>query len=356
MLKLVRKKYRRPLFTGATALLLFLAASSAFMLLAPAGDGSNVQLVDVAKGANLFRPAAELERKGVIRSATAFVWLARLRGLDNRVQAGSYRFDDGMSLSEIIRKMVDGEVYSYRFAVPEGYSIYQLAELLDGRRIHSRADFLAACTDPELLSELGIPASSVEGYLFPATYNISPGMKPSDTVRLMVATFEKVSAREVSPLFSKRDPARHRLVTLASLVEKEAVNPGERPLIASVFYNRLRKGMRLQSDPTAVYGVRPFGGKVTGEDVRRFSPYNTYKIKGLPPGPIGNPGTGALRAALEPQSSQYLYFVARNDGTHYFSTTLDQHNRAVTKYLKSNARNRTESGYRNDHQSLTGGR
>src|SRR5512145_524056 len=113
--------------------------------------------------------------------------------------------------------------------------------------------------------------------------------------------------------------------------------------------------MRLQSDPTAVYGVRPFGGKVTGEDVRRFSPYNTYKIKGLPPGPIGNPGTGALRAALAPQSSQYLYFVARNDGTHYFSTTLDQHNMAVTKYLKGNARNRTESGYRNDHQSLTGG-
>ena len=360
MLKLVPKKYRSPIILLLSVILLTLLAASIFLAQMPAGDGSNVQMVDCVKGASLSRAASDMERRGVIRSATALVWLARLKGVDSQVQAGTYRINDAMTPSEIIRKMVAGDVYGFRFAVPEGYSIYQLAELLHGRRIHSRADFLAACTDREIPREFGIPGVSVEGYLFPATYNITPRMKPADTVRMMVRQFEKVCGSQVSPLFMKRDNTRHKLVTLASLVEKEAVEPNEQPVIASVFFNRLRKGMRLQSDPTAVYGVRSFAGKVTREDIRRPSPYNTYHISGLPPGPIGNPGTGALKAVIKPQNTSYFYFVARNDGTHFFSSTLDQHNGAVTKYLKGKANNQSElrniPGYRNDHPNFAGGR
>ncbi|WP_237754282.1 endolytic transglycosylase MltG [Geobacter sp. OR-1] len=357
--RLIPKRFAKPVLLTAAALLIVLAATSGIALLPP-GDGANVQLVDCAKGASLSRASADMKRKGIIRSSTALVLLARFKGVDNQVQAGTYRLTDAMSLAEILRKLVAGEIYAYRFAVPEGYSIFQLAELLDSRRIHAKADFLAACTDRALLREFGITATSVEGYLFPATYNITPGMKPVDTVRMMVRQFEKTCENQFSPALAKRGDARHRLVTLASIVEKEAVDPKERPLIASVFYNRLGKGMRLQSDPTAVYGLRPFAGKISGEDVRRSSPYNTYRIHGLPPGPIGNPGAGALQAVLAPQNTPYYYFVARNDGTHFFSTTLDQHNMAVTKYLKSKGRERLESGavpgYRNDHPSVTGGR
>jgi UPF0755 protein len=206
--------------------------------------------------------------------------------------------------------------------------------MLDGRKIHGKDEFLAACADRALLSELQLPGPTVEGYLFPATYNITPGMSPADTIRMMVRQFETVCSG-ISPQLAKSVRSRHNLVTLASLVEKEAVEQKEQPLIASVFFNRLRKGMRLQSDPTAVYGFRPFSGKVTREDVLRTSPYNTYRINGLPPGPIGNPGAEALKAVLTPQSSPYLYFVAKKDGTHFFSTTLDQHNDAVRKYLKN---------------------
>jgi UPF0755 protein len=358
--RLISEKYRQPVllclcvFTAATLAVLM------YLFLVPAGNGANVQIVDCIKGAPLSRAAADMERRGVIRSSTALVWLARIKGQDAQVQAGAYQFNDGMKLSEILRKMVEGDVYAIRFAVPEGYSMFQLAELLEGRRIHSRVDFLSACNDKALLQELGIPGGSVEGYLFPATYNITPGMKPADTVRMMVRQFEKISGGQISPLFIKKDRERHKLVTLASLVEKEAVDPKERPLIASVFSNRLKKGMRLQSDPTAVYGFRSFAGKVTHEDVRRSSPYNTYLISGLPPGPIGNPGAGALKAVLNPPASPYIYFVARNDGTHHFSSTLDQHNMAVKKYLKDKVRDSSASGsvpgYKNDHPSFTGGR
>lgn len=325
--------FRRNFFIATSLLSVVVVLFCFYWSLLPPGDGSNKVLVDCVKGAPLARTADELERRGLIRSSFSLVWLARLKGEDNKVHAGLYRFDDGMTPSEILRKMVDGDVYAFRFAVPEGYSIHQLAEMLDGRKIHQKGEFLSACSDRALLDELKIPGPTVEGYLFPATYNITPGMKPDDTIRMMVKHFNTV-CRGLSPLLEQGGRHLHNLVTLASLVEKEAVVPTEQPLIASVFLNRLKKGMRLQSDPTAVYGFRSFGGRVTHDDVMRLSPYNTYQISGLPPGPIGNPGAGSLLAVINPQKSSYLYFVAKKDGTHFFSTSLDQHNMAVKRYLK----------------------
>lgn len=300
----------------------------------PHGEGQVSGIVDFAKGSTLRKLADELEIRGIIGSARMLQLYARLRGVGNKVQAGTYQFSDAMTPAEILRMLVSGEVYEQRFALPEGYSIYQVAEMLDSRGFFKGADFLRACRNTTLLRELGIKGESVEGYLYPGTYNLLKVEDAAALVRLMAERFAKVYGERFSSLESNSRLTRRQIITLASIVEKEAVAPEEKPLIASVFFNRLQKGMPLQSDPTAIYGVRAFGGKVSGSDVRRNTAYNTYLIKGLPPGPIGNPGEGAIAAVLSPAASGYYYFVAKKDGTHHFSTTLDEHNRAVNRYLK----------------------
>jgi UPF0755 protein len=230
---------------------------------------------------------------------------------------------------------VTGDVDFRRFVLPEGYSLYQAAELLEQKGYFKRDAFLAACRDSALLERLGVRAASFEGYLFPATYNLARNGTEEQLVAQMVGRFRKVYADVTAGGQERGGLSSYEIVTLASIIEKEAVIASEKPLISSVFYNRMRLGMPLQSDPTAVYGVRAFSGKVTKADICRRSPYNTYLFRGLPPGPIGNPGADALRAALHPAHSDYLYFVARQDGTHYFSRSLEEHNRAVAHYLRN---------------------
>jgi UPF0755 protein len=253
--------------------------------------------------------------------------------------------------------MVAGEVYERKFAVPEGYSIYQLAELLDGKGFFAKDEFLRACTNRQLVEELGIPGVSVEGYLFPSTYNLARINDVQALIRTMVEQFRKVYGERFVAQEKKSPLSRHQIVTLASIVDKEAIVPEERPRIASVFMNRLEAGMPLQSDPTAVYGVRAFAGKVSRQDIERESPFNTYRIKGLPPGPIGNPSDGAIAAVLSPAKTGYYYFVAKKDGTHFFSATLAEHNRAVSTYLKTAAVGRQDGAaalhYANDRPHLT---
>ena len=303
----------------------------------PTGTGSVQKIITIQSGTPAKKIAIKLHEAGVLRSPLYFRLYTRLTGKGGAIKAGPYQFNDGMSPAEILNKLVAGDIYVWRFAVPEGYSIFQLAELLSARKIVTKDAFLAACRDQSLLQELGIGGDSVEGYLFPSTYDLMPGSDAPAIIRQMVRQFE----REFNARFANRLQAerltRHQLVTLASLVEKEAIAPQERPLIAAVFLNRLQKRMRLQSDPTAVYGKRAFGGTVSAQEVREVTPYNTYVIPGLPPGPIGNPGADAIAAVLEPARVPYLYFVAKKDGTHHFSTTLEEHNRAVARYLKNSA-------------------
>jgi UPF0755 protein len=329
------KKYRSHLLLVISLSLLFLLARFALFLANPPGTGENVQILDFAQGQPLKKFALTLEKRKIVGSAGLFLLYARLKGDDGRVKAGYYQFNDGMRPGEILRRMVAGEVYVLRFTVPEGYSIYQVAELLAGRRLFDRDAFLRECFSGPLLRELGISGKSVEGYLYPSTYEMTPGMTPAELIRLMTAQFDKVYDREFAGRAGKAAMTKREIIILASMIEKEAVRPEERRLIASVFHNRLRRGMPLQSDPTAVYGVRAFAGNVSKQDISRATPYNTYLIGGLPPGPIGNPGSGAIEAAVNPAMTPYLYFVARKDGSHQFSTTLDEHNNAVRKYLKS---------------------
>lgn len=300
----------------------------------PHGDGQVSAVVDFAKGSSLRKLADELETRGIIGSARMLQLYARLRGVGSKVQAGSYQLSDAMTPAEILRKLVSGEVYEKRFALPEGYSIYQVAEMLESRGFFTSEDFLRACRNTTLLRELGIKGESVEGHLYPGTYNLLKVEDAAELIRMMTAQFDKVYQERFAAREGSSPLSRRQIITLASIVEKEAVVATEKPLIASVFFNRLQKGMPLQSDPTAIYGVRAFGGKVSGSDVRRNTAYNTYLIRGLPPGPIGNPGADAIAAVLSPATSNYYYFVARKDGTHQFSTTLDEHNRAVNRYLK----------------------
>ena len=302
---------------------------------APAGGGKIVRIFEFKEGCTLKKIAEELEHSKIISSGDLFILYARLKGADGKIKAGAYLFNDGMTPSTILRKLLAGDVYIRRFAVPEGYSIYQVAELLERRGFLGKGAFLEQCSNRALLSELGIEASSVEGYLYPCTYDLSPQITAADLIRMMVAQFRKHYSRELAARAKTMRMNSSEILTLASIVEKEAKVSGEKPLIASVFLNRLRKKMPLQSDPTAVYKIRAFAGRISKKDIMTDSPYNTYKIKGLPPGPIGNPGKDAIAAVLNPARTKYLYFVAKMDGTHHFSATLAEHNYAVTKYLRS---------------------
>lgn len=331
------KKYRIPALIAIILLLSIPLVIFRLFLVNTAGSGRNVQILELGKGQSLKKFAPVLEERKIITSAGLFVLYARLRGEAGRVKAGYYQFNDAMTPAEILRRMVAGEVYEQRFAVPEGYSIYQIAELLAGRHLFDKDAFLKECFSRPLLGELGINGKSVEGYLYPSTYDIPPNMTAAGLIRLMAGQFDKVYSREFAGRTQGSRLSKRELIILASMIEKEAVRPEEKPLIASVFYNRLARRMPLQSDPTSVYGVRAFSGNISKQDITHATPFNTYRINGLPPGPIGNPGSGAIEAALKPAATRYLYFVAKKDGSHYFSTTLEEHNAAVRKYLKGDA-------------------
>ncbi len=298
------------------------------------GNGGVVRDISFPPGGGIRKLATELKSAGVIHSSWHFVLMTRLRDKAHKLKAGEYRFNDGMTPQQILNKLVNGDVDYLKFSLPEGYSIFQAAELLEQKGLFKKDSFLKLCRDTSLTSQLGTGVRSVEGYLYPATYNLPRSGSEEQLVVQMIEKFEKKYAELTKDGLSAPGMSRHEIITLASIIEKEAVSPEEKPLISSVFHNRLRIGMPLQSDPTAVYGVRAFSGKVTKADIQHQSPYNTYLNKGLPPGPIGNPGSEAIRAALYPPKTDYLYFVARQDGTHQFSRSLDEHNRAVDRYLK----------------------
>lgn len=345
-------------YLAISLLLIVLLAGGRFglFIMTPTGDGKVVKIVDFTRGSSVRKFAEELEKQGVIGSSTLFALYARISGVSAKMQAGTYQLSDAMTPPQILHKLVSGDVYEKKFAVPEGYSIFQIAEMLDSRGFFKKDEFLKACKDHALLKELGIKGESVEGYLHPSTYNLLKIDDPAELIRQMVAQFRKLYDEQLAPLEAASRLSRSQIITLASIVEKEAVAHEEKPLIASVFHNRLKKGMPLQSDPTAVYGIKVFGGKVSGADVRRDSAYNTYRINGLPPGPIGNPGTAAIEATLKPASTGYYYFVAKKDGTHYFSKDLDEHNRAVRLYLKGGAAQTGTPELKNDAPNITGRR
>lgn len=300
----------------------------------PYDDRMRPVRVVVAEGATLDQTAVMLEEEGVVRFPPLFASVARLLGRGRSVRAGEYRFHTSMSPQEVLRMLCRGTVVLHKVTVPEGLTVRQIATLLETKGFAPREEILAASRDTGFIGAFGIEGDSLEGYLFPETYHFAMGLSPGELVKAMVRRFHAVYGQEMQARQDEKGWRLHEVVTLASIVEKETSCNEEKALIASVLANRLQKGMPLQCDPTVIYGLKDFDGNLTREHLRTPNPYNTYLNKGLPPGPICNPGLDSLKAALYPADTSYLYFVSRNDGTHVFSPTLVEHNRNVEKYQK----------------------
>jgi UPF0755 protein len=321
-----------PVLFGVLGIGLALAIALAHLLLfAPAGTGAGRVAVRIAAGSDLRQIAQTLADAGVVASPRAFVLAARIGGLDRRLHPGDYRLDPGMSLPSLLRALLEGRGRTAVVTIPEGWRIEQIAERLAASGVCGREAFLAAARNPALLSELAIPGPSAEGFLFPETYTLPLPADPPEVLRAMRRQFGKVWG-ELTANAPPPAPLLLATVTLASIVERETSTPEERPLVAAVFRNRLRLGMPLQADPTVIYGIDGFDGNIRRRDLAAPNPYNTYVTRGLPPGPISNPGRDSLAAALAPAPVDFLYFVSRNDGTHQFSRSLAEHNRAVQRF------------------------
>lgn len=300
--------------------------------LQPVSNVSKVAVLDIFQGESFADVAQRLQAHQMIRNARAFVWMGRLGGLDRKIIPGEYEFHGGMSPVRILRKLASGEVRSYTVTIPEGFSAKQIADVLHEKRLVDREEWLRLLRDPAFIRTLSLSADTLEGYLFPDTYVLTRHMGSATIMRTMVARFKQIVTEEYRTRAAALGLSLHQVVTLASVVEKETARPDERALIAGVFHNRLRRNIPLQSDPTVIYALHDFDGNLHKKDLSIESPYNTYRVRGLPPGPITNPGEAAIRAALYPESTRYLYFVSRNDGSHEFSTTLAEHQRAVRKH------------------------
>ncbi len=316
----------------AFVVLILLLAAALKEINAPASPTHSLITVIIAPGMHLSQTARALEAAGAVKSAATFTIVAKLHRLADRIKAGEYELDPGQKPVELLRQLVEGRVKLHSFTVPEGFTMRQIAGLAAATGLCTADDFLASAADKKLLGEFAITAGNAEGYLMPDTYHFRKEAGANAVVRAMLATFMKKTAalRQQNP--DKADRL-HQIVTLASIVEKEAAGPDEYPVIAAVFYNRLRRSMPLQADPTVIYAIQDFDGNIHKKDLSIDSPYNTYRYRGLPPGPIANPGMGALEAVYAPASVNYLYFVAMGKvKKHQFSATLKEHNEAVRKY------------------------
>ncbi len=292
------------------------------------------RVVLIPRGKTLKEIAGILEEKGIIKNKLIFIMLAKYYRVT--IKAGEYELYTSMPLKELLNILERGKSIEYRITIPEGYNIYQIAELLEKQGICKADSFIKAAFNKDLLKELKIDGISVEGYLFPDTYYFTKGLAPEDIIRKMVSRFNEVYLKKYYPIEKKKGLKRKDIIILASIIEKEASLMSEKFRVSSVLHNRLKRGMKLQSDPTVIYGIfRRFKGNIRKKDLRTNTPFNTYVINGLPIGPICNPGEGSIIAALYPAKSNYLYFVSKNDGTHYYSVTLREHNRAVRRYQKS---------------------
>jgi UPF0755 protein len=316
-------------------ILAFLAAGYLYLAIYKPYQGfaSEGVYVDIPRGSSQRTIARLLAENGVVRSRLAFELLCRVKKR-RTLEAGEYFFDHPVTSFDVYDAIASGRVFVKEFVVPEGYTMFDIADLAASQGFLTREEFLAAARDPSPVRDIAPNAPSLEGFLFPATYEFPRHMTGNEMTGAMVKKFrqEWTTLPEAGPVSHQ---SVQQIVTLASLVERETPRPEERPHVAGVFENRLRIGQPLQCDPTVAYALTLAGlysGKLDGGDLHYASPYNTYRNRGLPPGPIANPGEAALRAALDPPPTDDLYFVANTEGGHFFSKTLQEHNRNVVRY------------------------
>ena len=296
--------------------------------------------VQITDGMSFKTIAATLQKEGIIRYRGYFDIIGRIQGISRKTRVGYYGLSTNMSLWEVLDALRKGKIIEYEVVIPEGYNLYQIGWTLSGTPLINDPDqFIKLVKNKNYVHSLGVDADTLEGYLFPDTYFLPKGIKLEDIPRKMVQRYKTVFSDSYKSRAKELGFTEHQIITLASIIEKEAKVPSERKLIAAVYLNRLKQGMKLQADPTAVYGTKAWITNVTAQDLRRRSPYNTYIHKGLPPGPIANPGDGAILATLYPDNVDYLFFVAQGDGSHFFSKDFSDHEKAIGRY-RSNKKKR----------------
>ena len=327
-------------FASLLLVALVCAALAAYAVYAPIGPPAGISdqqaiYVDIAPGTGTQAIAAQLQRAGVLRSRFAFLLLRAVKG--GKLMAGEYRFNHPAPATEVYARILRGDVYTIPLTIPEGYNIFDIAQAVESAGLGSRDAFLAAeRSQTALIRDLSPNAPSLEGYLFPDTYRFTHHTTPAQMLAAMVKRFRQVAAQIGLTANPGQDPAS--TVILASFIEKEVNQDSERPLVASVFTNRLAQGMPLATDPSVIYAALLDGryrGAIYASDLQSDSPYNTYRQTGLPPGPICNPGIAALKAALAPATTSYLYFVADAQGHSRFSATLKEHSQQVQVYRRA---------------------
>lgn len=308
----------------------------AFFAYMPKDRNGQELIIEVTPGQSPAVLAENLASNGIIRDSKTFIFLGRLTRKWAKIKVGEYRVSAAMTPMEIFAVVTSGISVAYRVTVMEGKNLFQIADILENLKLAKREEIIALCRDQTFIKSLGFTDSNIptlEGYLFPETYFFNRSMGAKEMLKQMVSRFMANWTEEMESKAKALGFSRHQVVTLASIIEKETGAPEERPLISSVFHNRLKKRMRLQSDPTTIYGIwETFNGNLKRTDLQKATDYNTYRISGLPVGPIANPGREALAAALAPAKSDYLFFVSRNDGTHVFTTTLSDHENAVKRF------------------------
>jgi len=317
------------------------AGSAAYWLsraLEPVAAEAESVIFDVPAGATLKAIARDLQAADLIRDARAVEILARYRELGSALKAGEYRLSAASTPDEILDTLAAGRVATYELVIPEGFTAAMIAARLGSTGLGDADEFATWVSSPTAAAAHGIVGPNLEGYLFPDTYHLPHGLDARELAAVFVDRFKQVWD-EVSAKRPKSSLDLRETVILASIVEKETGAPHERPLIASVFLNRMKLGMRLETDPTVIYGIPDFDGNLRRRDLEnRNNSYNTYVIPGLPPGPIASPGRDALVAVFEPAKSEYLFFVSQNNGTHQFSRTYREHELAVNRFQKRRSR------------------
>ncbi len=302
----------------------------------PPGTSSRVHLVDIPPGTSFTHMVAILHEQNLIRFPWFISLLGRLQNLDRKIFPGEYELHAGMTATDVLQELAQGRLYRHTVTIPEGYSTVQIAELLQQKGLADQEEVLRLSRDQAFLQRMDVEGLSLEGYLFPDTYRFARYTPAETILKTFLNRFHDMVTPEMREEARKRGMTLPEVLTLASVVEKETGLPAERPLVAGVFHNRLKKNIPLQSDPTVIYALENFDGNIRKADLSVDSPYNTYRVRGLPPGPIANPGLESINAVLYPAATEYVYFVSRNDGSHEFSETLAEHNRAVEKYQRRN--------------------
>jgi UPF0755 protein len=318
-------------------LLLFFILLIYWLLFVPPSKTASTKVIFIKKGTHLKKVSEVLKQEGIIKNRHFFVFLTTILGKKTKVKAGEYEFHTQILPLEVLDALVKGQVKPHLVTIPEGYTLSQIAQLLEDLNLVEKKGFLQKASSPAFINTLGLSqlaGPTLEGYLFPDTYHLFREMDPEEVIQMMVHQFKKVFGQDLANRASELGISEREVVILASIIEKETPLPEEKPLISAVFKNRLKKKIPLQSDPTVIYGIKNFSGNLTKEHLLRRTPYNTYLMVGLPPTPICNPGKESILAAVHPAPVPYLYFVSKNDGSHYFSSDIEEHNRAVWKYQK----------------------